>query len=597
MSSSQQFRTNTEYAQNSQKILTCLESIFEILTQNKLELVFDTMGGEKLENMVVFKNQTFGNLPIPTRPNYDFRGWYTKVIPSHSTFDGLSSPVYRLFNPRSNSYFYTINNTEKDFKIKNGWELDGVAFYAYDFPYENTKPIYRFTKDSNHFLFTSSESEKTELINNPDLGWDYDKILGYVFSDQEWYSTPLYHIKYTNGGTETHILEPSPKETRNLVSDQSFELMGVVGFVIPTTLGSNDQYRYLNQTLNLTTVSQSGTLNLYAKWEPSWKTIWLNPNGGSVNPDAISVQYTDVFANAIQGHDLSRGLPIPTKPSRTFDCWEYSDGISVLSVSNDSHFLYDGITELSARWVDEMFTLEFDLNGADGFLEPLEIPAGTWYDLSSHQWSLISSDVHNDGYRFLGWSRTPRAHDIIQTVDGHTILEVSRNQKVYAIWENEQYQIEYYDLYGNLVHTQKSKLNVPDCLTWVEDLPGNFRNFDHWDSDPGTYAGYLMPSDGALVYNLGSTHNETVKLSASSTGISNEVEYLSSDLSFSDFQSQIGSKPKLPDHSVFAKFSDQTELQDVTKACRIYPSIITPETTEIIISFKYDGTETVVKTV
>lgn len=94
-------------------------------------------------------------------------------------------PVYRFWNDSLQSHFYTIFESEKQDLINNpgmGWVYERVAFKAFSAPYQNyTVPVYRFWSASlqAHF-YTTSESEKADLINNPSKGWKYEMVAFHV---------------------------------------------------------------------------------------------------------------------------------------------------------------------------------------------------------------------------------------------------------------------------------------------------------------------------------------------------------------------------------------------------------------------------------
>ncbi|MBL8015414.1 MAG: hypothetical protein JNK26_04470, partial [Candidatus Doudnabacteria bacterium] len=94
-------------------------------------------------------------------------------------------PVYRFWSAGLNSHFYTMDESEKQKLIDNptmGWAYERVAFKAFRTPYQNyTLPLYRFWSDKlqAHF-YTTDEGEKNDLINNPSKGWKYEMVAFHV---------------------------------------------------------------------------------------------------------------------------------------------------------------------------------------------------------------------------------------------------------------------------------------------------------------------------------------------------------------------------------------------------------------------------------
>lgn len=98
-------------------------------------------------------------------------------------------PVYRFWSPTLNGHFYTTSETERDNLINTYsyvWTYEGVAFYAYPeaaYPAE-AKPIFRFWSDqlSGHF-YTMDEAERDKLINIYSYVWTYEGIAWYALEE------------------------------------------------------------------------------------------------------------------------------------------------------------------------------------------------------------------------------------------------------------------------------------------------------------------------------------------------------------------------------------------------------------------------------
>ena len=78
-----------------------------------------------------------------------------------------AKPVYRFFDNLTGAHLYTISETEKDNIVNNlpDYNLEGVAYYAYDEPQGNTIPLYRlYNNETGTRLFTSSVTEKDNVL-------------------------------------------------------------------------------------------------------------------------------------------------------------------------------------------------------------------------------------------------------------------------------------------------------------------------------------------------------------------------------------------------------------------------------------------------
>ena len=53
--------------------------LLPVWKQGKVVISFDSQGGGSIEDIVVWYQEEFGNLPVPVRNGYDFLGWYTEI--------------------------------------------------------------------------------------------------------------------------------------------------------------------------------------------------------------------------------------------------------------------------------------------------------------------------------------------------------------------------------------------------------------------------------------------------------------------------------------------------------------------------------------
>ena len=97
-------------------------------------------------------------------------------------------PIYRFWSGQLASHFYTADPQERDSvqaHYPDTWTYEGIVFYAFaldDHPV-GTVPVYRFWSEAlaAHF-YTARESEKNDLINRPEWGWEYEGIAWYAYA-------------------------------------------------------------------------------------------------------------------------------------------------------------------------------------------------------------------------------------------------------------------------------------------------------------------------------------------------------------------------------------------------------------------------------
>ena len=100
--------------------------------------------------------------------SYSYEGESFAALAEDDDGDPLTGakPVYRFFNELTGAHLYTISDTEKNSIADNlsDYNLEGVAYYAYDEPQENTIPLYRlYNSETGTHFFTPSATEKDNV--------------------------------------------------------------------------------------------------------------------------------------------------------------------------------------------------------------------------------------------------------------------------------------------------------------------------------------------------------------------------------------------------------------------------------------------------
>ncbi len=96
-------------------------------------------------------------------------------------------PVYQFRSDTLGSHFYTINEAEKDKPLKQDaavWTREGTVFYAYPEGRQpaGTKAVHRFRSDAlGSYFYTINEAEKDKLISQSSKVWLYEGIAWYVY--------------------------------------------------------------------------------------------------------------------------------------------------------------------------------------------------------------------------------------------------------------------------------------------------------------------------------------------------------------------------------------------------------------------------------
>ena len=124
-------------------------------------------------------------------PHYVYEGASYVGAPHDEDILTGAKPVYRFFNTNTGGHFYTIAEAERDAIIENlpNYNFEGVAYYGYESPQENTQALYRFYNSviDAHF-YTPNAAEKDFIVANlPDQQLETNGN-----SDAAFYVQPLF---------------------------------------------------------------------------------------------------------------------------------------------------------------------------------------------------------------------------------------------------------------------------------------------------------------------------------------------------------------------------------------------------------------------
>jgi streptogramin lyase len=118
------------------------------------------------------------------RATWEYENAAFKVYSTNDQ-EGLM-PVYRFWSGKYQTHFYTINEGEKNEIISKfdeaTWKYEGISYYTFTNPIENTKPVYRFwsARLASHF-YTINEAEKNDIIARLSGTWSYEGVAWYAY--------------------------------------------------------------------------------------------------------------------------------------------------------------------------------------------------------------------------------------------------------------------------------------------------------------------------------------------------------------------------------------------------------------------------------
>ena len=106
-----------------------------------------------------------------TRPDLVYEGVGLAAVDPAT--DPAAAPVFRFFDTRFGTHFYTSSTSERNTVIATRPDLvsEGIGFYEHTTPQSGDAPVYRFF-DSNagtHFYTASAGERSTIIATRPDL--------------------------------------------------------------------------------------------------------------------------------------------------------------------------------------------------------------------------------------------------------------------------------------------------------------------------------------------------------------------------------------------------------------------------------------------
>ena len=115
--------------------------------------------------------------------------------------------MHRLYNPNSGEHFYTGDVSEKNGLITEGWNYEGVAWYA---PGYSLFPVYRlYNPNAGDHHYTMDVNERDHLT---DVGWTYEGIGWYSSESQTVALFRLYNPNAMGAGAHHYTVDEAEKD-------------------------------------------------------------------------------------------------------------------------------------------------------------------------------------------------------------------------------------------------------------------------------------------------------------------------------------------------------------------------------------------------
>lgn len=276
--------------------------VYAVWESNQYMVSFDTQGGSCGEsNKTVYYEQSYGELPTPTRTGYTFDGWWTSAsggnqITSSSVFKGLSNQtVYAHWKVNSHSISYIVNN--KTEKVVSGIPY-GTKLSQYN-PADPSVIGYTFT------------------------GWDMPEYM------------PDYDVRaIANFQGNSYTL--TFKSDGKAVQTQSVAYGTAI--VAPTGL-TKSGYTFSGWDKTLPATMPACDLEFHAVWAANKYTLKFEANGGDCSQGSAEITFGQAMGE----------LPTPTHTGYTFDGW-YTSANGGTIVTKDTICSTAGDITIYAHW-------------------------------------------------------------------------------------------------------------------------------------------------------------------------------------------------------------------------------------------------------
>ncbi|WP_313130830.1 InlB B-repeat-containing protein [Anaerocolumna sp.] len=408
-------------------------------------------------NKIVVHGDPYGKLPLPTRENFFFLGWYTSsnggtkidedtlvsAISNHSLYAQWSSKTFAVsLVPCGGS----ISTTSKQVTY-------GDSYGTLPSPYKNGYTfIGWYTNEEAGEEITENTEVKLKTSHKIYAHWKPIQYNIYFNGNGGSINEDLKKVNYGDPYGEL----PLPER-----KDHYFK-----GWYTSPSGGS----LISSESIVNTTTSTM----LYARWSGNPSQVIFNPNGGTVSTASRDVTYGGIYGL----------LPAPNKDGYIFEGWYLSDsdGTKIESTTRvnfiDDHTLY-------AHWTPSRYSIVLDNNDGSTNKSYKSILYGEKYG------SLPTPNRY--GYTFMGWFTSANGDGV--QVTPSTIHNVASSDTIYAHWKPNQYIIHFK---GNGGEIDVNNITVTYGTTYGELPTPIFDNytFEGWYDASGSL---IKPSSNVYI--------------------------------------------------------------------------------------------------
>ncbi len=404
----------TQIKESDQVQITDALSLYAHWIGNKYTIKFDAAGGEcDTTIMDVTYDQLYGTLPVPTRENYTFLGWYTESVYGNeiTADDKVKITKDRTLYAHWRGVTVKVILHPNDPDDPENVESEGVILT----PREKTV----------YFMGTYETLPKPEKAKYRFLGWYTKKEGGNRIIASSTVADNKEHTLYAHWLKKEYKITFNPNggtfQTEKYKTDEEGKYYKIVGYQekygdLPkendditntgyTLDGWFVGYGNSEQITEDTDVTITANQILYAHWRGVSKTVTLNPVGGTVSSETVTVTYAGKYM-----------LPTPEKEGNSFLGWftEETGGTQVRT--GDEARLLTDIT-LYAHWKALTYYAFYNANGGELKEQGKNVTFGQAYG--------TLPTPTREGYGFGGWyvgENLVNADTKVSTAGSHTLV-------------------------------------------------------------------------------------------------------------------------------------------------------------------------------
>ncbi|MCR5268238.1 MAG: InlB B-repeat-containing protein [Lachnospiraceae bacterium] len=444
-------------------------NLYAQYTPNSYTLSFDANGGScAVSSLEVTYDHEYGEhgadgkLPVATRGNYNFLGWFTEKTGGSEI---KSDTIFRQQKSQTLYAHWQGVDVTVNFDANGGTVQQDSKTVAYGGLYETLptpdRPGYRFdgwftaaaggariiystsvTTVAEHTLYAHWSIILHTVEFNPN-GGSCDIVSRPVVHDHQYQELPVYNEE-TGQYEFTNKALPN-KDNDGHVINEGYEFLGWF-----TQYIGGDK---ISDTTKVDMPSPNSTKQiLYAHWKGIESTVTFDANGGTCSEPTRQVTYATKLGV----------LPVPVYPGYTFLGW-YTEQTGGKQINASTEIRTTEDQTFYAHWTANYYNIKFDGNGGTSDLSAMRVRFGGKF--------VNLPGATRESYTFAGWY----TKDSVLVENGDDVsadnIDTSKEEQTfYAHWNANHSRVTL-----NLNCTDgtctKDYIDV-DYLGTYEDLPG-----------------------------------------------------------------------------------------------------------------------------